>query len=155
MREFETLDDLAACVGEVVGTSDWIEIPQAMIDGFAEVTGDRQWIHIDPERAAKGPFGTTIAHGFLTVSLIPRFIAGIMRIAEATTGVNYGLNKVRFISPAPSGGRLRALARLNEASPLGGGAYQFVWQLTIELEGAEKPACVAEWVVRRYRAKTS
>ena len=155
MRIFETLEELAGCVGEVVGTSGWVEVPQSTIDGFAEVTGDRQWIHIDRERAPKGPFGTTIAHGFLTVSLIPQFMAGVFRIEEPTTGVNYGLNKVRFMTPAPSNGRLRAHAKLLEATALGEAAFQFVWQVTVELEGADKPACVAEWVIRRYRAKTS
>jgi acyl dehydratase len=146
-RVFASLDELRAAVGEQLGWTDWLEIGQKRIDGFAEATGDRQWIHVDPERAAKGPFGTTIAHGYLTLSLIPSLMPQLMRVEGVTMGVNYGVNKVRFPAPVPVGSRLRATAELAEATEVGGGV-QLVTRVTIEREGGDKPVCVAETVAR-------
>jgi acyl dehydratase len=149
MRTFTTLDDVAAAAGSGIGTSDWLEVDQARIDAFADATLDHQWIHVDAERAAQGPFGTTIAHGFLTLSLLPAFFASAFDIGDARMGVNYGLNRVRFTSPVPAGSRLRAHFRLLSYEPLDGGA-QLVTEVTVEREGAQRPACVAEAVTRRY-----
>lgn len=149
MRTFDTLADLAACVGQEVAVSDWHTVTQQHIDQFAEATGDHQWIHVDPQQARAGPFGTTIAHGFLTLSLIAGLADRTLRIGDLRMGVNYGLNKVRFITPVPAGSRVRARMELLEATPIEGG-LQMVWRNTIELEGAAKPACVAESVARYY-----
>ena len=150
MRHFERLDDLRACVGEEIGVSDWVTIDQQRIDLFAQATGDHQWIHVDPVRAAKGPFGTTIAHGFLTLSLIPEFAAGAFELGDSQMGVNYGLNKVRFTAPVPVGSRLRGRFRLLAVDDIDGGA-QLTTEVTIEREGQAKPVCVAESLARRYR----
>ena len=150
-RTFQTLQDLAACVGEEVATSDWLTITQAQVDRFAEATGDLQWIHVDVERAKAGPFGGPIAHGFLTLSLLPKFFESAMTVVESRMGVNYGLNRVRFMSPVPVGSRLRGRLRLLSAEPIAGDGMQMTWETTVELEGAAKPACVAESVVRRYK----
>ncbi len=151
-KTFQTLDDLAACVGmDDVASSDWITITQAQVDQFAEATGDRQWIHVDVERAKAGPFGAPIAHGFLTLSLLPQLFESALRVVESRMGVNYGLNRVRFMSPVPVGSRLRARLKLLSAEPIAGDGMQMVWETTIELEGATKPACVAESVVRRFK----
>ena len=149
MTVFEHLADLAARVGETLGTSEWIEVHQRRIDLFAEATGDHQWIHVDPARAAAGPFGTTIAHGFLTLSLLPEVFAGAFAIADTRMGVNYGLNRVRFTAPVPVGSRLRGCFRLLAYEPIAGGA-QLTVEVTIEREGAEKPVCIAESLTRRY-----
>jgi acyl dehydratase len=148
-RSFASLDELRAAVGEELGTSDWLEVDQKRIDLFAEATGDHQWIHVDPEKAASGPFGTTIAHGYLTLSLIPQFTFSLLKVEGVTMGVNYGVNKVRFPSPVPVGSRLRASSRLAEVTEVPGGA-QIVTVVTIEREGGEKPVCVAETVARYY-----
>jgi len=148
-RVFASLDDLRAAVGEQLGWTDWLEIEQKRVDQFAEATGDHQWIHVDPERAAQGPFGGTIAHGYLTLSLIPSFTPQLLQVEGVRMGVNYGLNKVRFPSPVPVGSRLRATAKLAEVTEAGGGV-QLVTQVTIEREGSDKPVCVAETVVRFY-----
>ncbi|MFE7126505.1 MaoC family dehydratase [Streptomyces sp. NPDC057617] len=148
-RIFTSADELRAGVGEQLGHSDWLEIDQKRIDLFAEATGDHQWIHVDPERAASGPFGTTIAHGYLTLSLLPVFVPQILRVENVTMGINYGTNKVRFPSPVPVGSRLRASAVLKEAVEAGGGV-QITTLVTVEREGGEKPACVAESVSRFY-----
>lgn len=148
-RSFASLDELRAAVGEELGTSDWLEVDQKRIDLFAEATGDHQWIHVDPEKAATGPFGTTIAHGYLTLSLIPQFTFSLLKVEGVKMGVNYGVNKVRFPSPVPVGSRLRASSRLTEVTEVPGGA-QIVTVLTIEREGGEKPVCVAETVARYY-----
>ncbi|MFB7273609.1 MaoC family dehydratase [Streptomyces sp. NPDC056244] len=148
-RIFTSADELRAGVGEQLGHSDWLEIDQKRIDLFAEATGDHQWIHVDPERAAAGPFGTTIAHGYLTLSLLPVFVPQILRVENVTMGINYGTNKVRFPSPVPVGSRLRASAVLKEAVEAGGGV-QITTLVTVEREGGEKPACVAESVSRFY-----
>ena len=148
-RRYARLADLQALVGQCVGVSPWVVVDQARIDAFAHCTGDRQWIHVDPARAATGPFGTTIAHGFLTLSLLPEFMAGAMHIADVRMGVNYGLNRVRFPAPVPVDGRLRGHLVLQGYKPLPGGA-EIVLQVTVEREGHAKPVCVAESVTRRY-----
>jgi acyl dehydratase len=150
MKKFQTLTELAAFVGQEVAVSDWVTITQEQIDQFAEATGDRQWIHIDPERAKKGPFGTPIAHGFLTLSLLPQFFASALHVAKSRMGVNYGLNKVRFMSPVPVGSALRATLVLAAAEPIDKNGIQFTWDVTIEREGADKPVCVAQSIVRNY-----
>ncbi|MBM9506114.1 MaoC family dehydratase [Actinacidiphila acididurans] len=148
-RVFSSPDELRAAVGEQLGRTDWLEIDQKRIDGFAEATGDHQWIHVDPERAAQGPFGSTIAHGFLTLSLIPSLTPQLLHIEGVRMGVNYGVNKVRFPAPVPVGSRLRATAELLEVTEAGGG-IQLVMKVTVEREGGEKPVCVAETVARFY-----
>ncbi|MCL7379268.1 MaoC family dehydratase [Streptomyces sp. 35G-GA-8] len=148
-RIFTSAEELRAAVGEQLGHSEWLEIDQKRIDLFAEATGDHQWIHVDPERAAAGPFGTTIAHGYLTLSLLPAFVPQILRVENVTMGINYGTNKVRFPSPVPVGSRLRASAVLTEVTEAGGGV-QITTLVTVEREGGEKPACVAESVSRYY-----
>ena len=150
-KTFQTLEDLAACVGQEVAVSDWLVITQAQIDQFAEATGDHQWIHVDVERAKTGPFGAPIAHGFLTLSLLPKFYENAFDVTESRMGVNYGLNRVRFMSPVPVDSRLRARMKLLTAEPIAGDGLQMTWETTIELEGVAKPACVAESVVRRYK----
>ena len=150
MKTFQTLSDLAACVGQEVAISDWVTITQEQVNQFAEATGDHQWIHIDVERASQGPFGGPIAHGFLTLSLLPRFFGETLAVTEARMGVNYGLNKVRFPAPVLVGSRLRARLRLLEASPIDNQGYQFAWEVTVEREGGSKPVCVAESLARQY-----
>ncbi len=149
MRSFEYLDELQALVGEEIGVSEWIEIDQRRIDRFADATGDHQWIHVDPVRAAAGPFGATIAHGFLTLSLLPEMSASAFTVREARMGVNYGLNRVRFPAPVPAGSRLRGRFRLLKYEALEGGA-QLTIEVTMERDGAAKPVCVAESLARRY-----
>jgi len=147
MTVYPHLADLAALQGRVIGTSGWIEVDQARIDQFAHATGDHQWIHVDPVRAAAGPFGATVAHGFLTLSLLSELAAGAFRIADTRMGLNYGLDRVRFPSPVPVGSRLRAVCVLDRHEPIEGGA-QLTMTVTIEREGGAKPACVAAWVTR-------
>jgi acyl dehydratase len=149
MKHYSTLASLQPLVGQDIGTSDWVTVDQARIDQFAQATGDHQWIHTDPVRAAAGPFGTTVAHGFLTLSLVPMLFDTGFAIADVKMGVNYGLNRVRFTAPVPAGGRVRGRFLLLGYEPLPGGA-QLTVQVTIELEGSAKPACVAETVSRRY-----
>lgn len=143
------LADLETLVGQEIGLSDWVHIDQQRIDEFGRCTGDLQWIHMDPERAAAGPFGTTIAHGFLTLSLLPLLGSMATRIEDVKMGVNYGLNRVRFPAPVPVGSRLRARLKLLSFAWLEAGA-QLVTEVTIEREGHNKPVCVAEAVSRRY-----
>ncbi|RYF83933.1 MAG: MaoC family dehydratase [Comamonadaceae bacterium] len=150
IRTFQTLEDLAACVGQSVATSDWVTITQPQVNQFADATGDHQWIHLDVERAKAGPFGAPIAHGFLTLSLLPTFFESAIRIENVRMGVNYGLNRVRFMSPVPVGSRLRAHIKLLASDVIDGGGRQQTWEVTVELEGASKPACVAESVSRAY-----
>ena len=154
MRTFESVADLEAIVGGDAIVGDWITIDQERVDRFAEATDDRQWIHIDPARAAAGPFGAPIAHGFLTLSLLPHLMAQTFAIRNTVMGVNYGLNKVRFPSPVPVGSRVRPRFRLLSLEPLppqmGVPGAQLVWEATIEREGSDKPVCVAESVTRRY-----
>ncbi|MBO9649748.1 MAG: MaoC family dehydratase [Variovorax sp.] len=149
-KTFQTLQDLAACVGQEVAVSDWITITQEQVNLFAEATGDHQWIHVDVERAKAGPFGGPIAHGFLTLSLVPRIFETAISVVESSMGVNYGLNRVRFMSPVPVGGRVRGRLKLLTSEPIPNNGLQMAWEVTIELEGSSKPACVAESVARRY-----
>ncbi len=149
MKTYARLQDLQAEVGREIGLSDWITVDQQRIDQFAQATGDHQWIHVDPARAAKGPFGTTVAHGFLTLSLLPELTAAAFDVSDVRMGVNYGLNKVRFTNPVPAGGRVRGRFVLQAYEPIEGGAQMTV-TATIELEGSSKPACVAESIARRY-----
>ncbi|MCO5120267.1 MAG: MaoC family dehydratase [Burkholderiaceae bacterium] len=150
MREFDTIAEMANHVGEELGTSDWMVVTQSMIDMFADATGDHQWIHVDPERAAKGPFGATIAHGFLTLSLLPKLAGDAVRIKNQKMGVNYGLNRVRFTAPVRAGSRVRGRATLVGFEPLPNNGAQVTTSVVIELEGSDKPACVAEAIARRY-----
>jgi acyl dehydratase len=149
MKRFERLADLQPLVGQEIGLSDWIGVDQRRIDQFAEATGDHQWIHVDPVRAAAGPFKTTIAHGFLTLSLLPEMFASAFEVGDTRMGVNYGLNRVRFPSPVPVGSRLRGIFKLLAYEPLDGGA-QLAIEVTMEREGSAKPVCVAESLTRRY-----
>ncbi|MEV1022646.1 MaoC family dehydratase [Streptomyces sp. NPDC050264] len=148
-RVFKDADELKAAVGEQLGHTDWVGIEQERIDRFAEATGDHQWIHVDPERAKAGPFGTTIAHGYLTLSLLPLFGPQLIAVEGVKMGVNYGTNKVRFPAPVPVGSRLRATAKITSVEDVPGGVQVSV-AFTVEREGGEKPVCVAESVSRYY-----
>jgi acyl dehydratase len=149
MKSYATLAEMERDVGGDAAVSDWIEVTQERIDLFAQATGDHQWIHIDRERAKSGPFGTTIAHGFLTLSLLPEMAASAIRVGDVRMGVNYGLNKVRFTAPVPSGSRIRGRFTLLRFEPLEGGA-QLTYEVKMEREGNDKPVCIAESVGRRY-----
>ncbi len=146
MRTFSTVEDIKSAVGEEVGTSDWVEITQERVDKFADATDDHQWIHVDQERAAEGPFGGTIAHGYLTLSLIPWFGTQIFELTNPGAKLNYGVNKVRFPNPVKVGAKIRATAKVNEITEMSAG-HQLTMGFTIEIEGEDKPACVAETVV--------
>ncbi|MEU0785007.1 MaoC family dehydratase [Streptomyces sp. NPDC006173] len=148
-RTFATVDELRSAVGEQLGYTDWVEIEQKRIDLFAEATGDHQWIHVDPEKAASGPFGTTIAHGYLTLSLLPLFGPQLIAVEGVKMGVNYGTNKVRFPAPVPVGSRLRSTAKITSVDDVTGGV-QVTVAFTVEREGGDKPVCVAESVSRYY-----
>ncbi|MBW1602207.1 MaoC family dehydratase [Streptomyces sp. JJ66] len=148
-RVFTSAGELRAAVGAEFGPSDWLEVDQKRIDLFADATGDHQWIHVDPGRAARGPFGQTIAHGYLTLSLLPAFVPQVIRVEGVRMGVNYGVNKVRFPATVPVGSRLRARVRVADVSEVGGGV-QLTAQVTVEREGGDKPVCVAESVSRYY-----
>jgi len=150
MKTFQTIAELAACVGQEVAVSDSQTVTQQQVNLFADATGDHQWIHVDPEKAAKGPFGGPIAHGFLTLSLIPKFFESSFEIVGSRMGVNYGLNKVRFTAPVPVGSRLRARMKLLATQPIDDDGVQMTWEVTVEREGSAKPVCVAELLVRRY-----
>ncbi|MBN9736976.1 MULTISPECIES: MaoC family dehydratase [unclassified Pseudonocardia] len=149
MRVFNGVDELREAKGSEIGASDWVEVGQEQIDGFADATGDHQWIHVDAERAKDGPFGTTIAHGFLTLSLLPTLVQGVYRIEGVKMGVNYGLNKVRFTSPLPVGSRVRGRVEIIDVTDISGGV-QIASKVTVEIENSEKPAVVAEWLTRQY-----
>ena len=149
MKRFPTLLGLQEQVGHVIGVSDWLGVEQSRIDQFAQATGDQQWIHVDPGRAAAGPFGATVAHGFLTLSLMAAMFDTAFVIDDVRMGVNYGLNRVRFPAPVRAGSRLRGHFKLLRYEPLEGGA-QLTVEVTMELEGSDKPACVAESVSRRF-----
>jgi acyl dehydratase len=149
MKRFTRLADLQPLVGQELAVSDWITVDQACIDLFAQATGDHQWIHVDAERAKAGPFGTTVAHGFLTLSLLPRMAAQAFAIDDVRMAVNYGLNRVRFPSPVPAGSRLRGRFKLLAYEPIDGGV-QLTLEVTMEREGAAKPVCVAESLSRRF-----
>ncbi len=150
MKTFQTLSELAACVGQEVAVSDWLTITQEQVNLFAQATGDHQWIHVDPEKARAGPFGGPIAHGFLTLSLLPAFFESSLDIVQSRMGVNYGLNRVRFTAPVPVGSRLRARLKLLACEPIDNEGQQMTWEVTVEREGATRPVCVAESLVRRY-----
>jgi acyl dehydratase len=143
MLTFNGVEELEKAVGTHLGYSDWHTITQEQIDQFAEATGDHQWIHVDPERAKDGPFGTTIAHGYLTLSLVPMLVWQVYTVEGVSMGVNYGSNKVRFPAPVPVGSRVRAGVELLSVVP-GGGGVQTTARVTIERDGGDKPACVAE-----------
>ena len=145
MRVFSGLDDLTAAVGSHLGFSQWHEVTQSQIDLFADATGDHQWIHVDPARAAQGPFGTTIAHGFLTLSLAPMLSAEVYRLDGVAMGVNYGCNRVRFPAPVKVGTRVRGGVELLSVEPASMGR-QVTTRITVEVEDSDKPACVVELV---------
>lgn len=149
MRRYEHLADLQALVGEPLGDSDWQIVDQARIDRFANATEDRQWIHVDPQRAAQGPFGAPIAHGFLTLSLLPVFFESAYAIADVRMAVNYGLDRVRFTAPVPVDSRLRARFTLKRWDAIDGGA-QLGIEALIERDGAAKPVCIAESLIRCF-----
>lgn len=149
MKHYDSPAALEPLVGSVIGVSDWLKIDQSRIDQFAAVTGDDQWIHVDPRRAAASMFGSTVAHGFLTLSLIPALLRTSHRIDGVLMGVNYGLNRVRFPSPVPVDSRVRAHFKLLSFERIAGGV-QLVKEATIERDGVQKPVCVAEAVTRLY-----
>jgi acyl dehydratase len=147
--EVQGIEGLKGLVGQKVGPSEWREVTQEMIDEFAELSGDDQWIHVDVERAkTESPFGTTVAHGNLTLSMIDGFRRGLIASTGFKLGVNYGWNRVRFPAPVPSGSRIRATAEVTEVEHVGGGWWQVVTRFTVEVEGSDKPACVADSVGR-------
>ncbi|WP_343639309.1 MaoC family dehydratase [Roseateles sp.] len=150
MRMFEKLEDLTPLVGQEIGVSGWIAVDQPRIQAFADATEDQQWIHTDPRRAAQGPFGTTIAHGFLTLSLLPRFYETAFRVNEVRMGINYGLDRVRFPAPVPVGSRLRGRFVLKRLEAIEGGVQMMV-EVTVESEAGGKPVCIAESLTRQYR----
>jgi acyl dehydratase len=145
--DVRTLNDR---IGQEITVSDWLEVTQSRIDRFAEATGDNQWIHVDPARAAtESPFKTTIAHGFLTLSLLSPLIRDSLQFSGLRMAINYGLNRVRFVSPVPAGARIRARITVQAVEQVTGG-FQVTWQVTIEREHGGKPACIADWLVRYY-----
>jgi len=149
MRTFASLAELAGAVGGHLGYSGWHEVTQDQVNRFAEATGDHQWIHVDPERAKEGPFGTTIAHGFLVLSMVPMLAAEAYRVDGVRMGINYGLNRVRFPNTVPTGSKVRGGVELVSVEELPDGV-QIVTRVTVEREGAGKPCCVAETVVRLH-----
>ena len=150
MRTITGLDELKAAAGEELGTSDWHEVTQDDIDAFADVTGDHQWIHVDPERAASGPFGTTVAHGYLTLSLVPVLVSSLLDYAGWPVKINYGSNKVRFITPVQAGARIRVHQRITGAEEVSGNGVRVTSEMTVEIEGQAKPALVGEIIGIRY-----
>jgi acyl dehydratase len=151
LRIIEGIEGLKSLVGQEVGASDWFEVTQTRINDFADATEDHQWIHIDVERAkTDSPFHSTIAHGFLTLSLLPHLVSQAVKVqGDFKMGINYGLNRLRFVSPVPSGSRVRARLTLQSVEDFAGG-NQITWSVTCETEGGQKPALVAEWLVRYY-----
>ena len=145
---FNSPAQLLENVGKQLGASDWLEIDQERINLFADATGDHQWIHVDPERAAQGPFGSTIAHGYLTLSLVNLFLPQVVEVHGISMGVNYGSNKLRFPAPVTVGSRIRGSAELVEAEEVKGGAVQAVIRVTVEVEGSDRPACVVDTISR-------
>ncbi len=151
MRVFKSVDELAASVGERIGPGEPFAVEQTRVDAFADATGDHQWIHVDPEKAAAGPFGGTVAHGYLTLSLLPALMTGLYRVEGLRMAINYGLNRVRFPAPLRVGSAVRAAVELTSIEPVTGG-YQLVATVTVTADGAAKPCCVAETVSRYYPA---
>ena len=149
MKTITGLEELKEAEGQILGTSDWYEVTQADVDAFADVTGDHQWIHVDVERAKQTPFNGTIAHGYFTLSLIPLLSRQVFGMEGFTFALNYGLNRVRFPSPMPVGGKVRCTVKVAEVQEIPGGA-QTMMEMTLEREGGEKPVCVAETLVRAY-----
>lgn len=145
----EGIEGLRELVGSQVGATDWMEVTQQQVNRFADATGDHQWIHVDTERAADSPFGGTIAHGFLTLALIPVVLTSVLDVRGFAMGVNYGLDKVRFPAPVPVGAKLRGSVVVDEVSEVAGGV-QTVYSITFEIDGADKPACVARFLERRF-----
>jgi acyl dehydratase len=147
LTEFSDLAEFTAAEGTELGPTDWLLVDQARIDQFAHATDDHQWIHVDPERAANGPYGSTIAHGLLTLSLLPHFMHHLYRVDNVAMAINYGFNKIRFITPVPVGSRLRAASKITAVAEVADG-LQATLATTIEVEGSDKPAAVIESVVR-------
>src|SRR5262245_21674211 len=145
---FQNPGELLAAVGRALGTTDWLEITQQRIDLFADATGDHQWIHVDPERAKSGPFGATIAHGYLTLSLVNLFLPQLLEVRGVSMGVNYGCDKVRFPSPVRVGSRVRGVGEVVAAEEVKGGAVQVTVRLSVEIEGSDRPACVVDTISR-------
>jgi acyl dehydratase len=152
VEKLGSADEIKSAIGREMEPGDWMTITQDRVDGFADDTEDHQWIHVDPEKAASGPFGATIAHGFLTLSLLPHLLNSVRVLDNVVMGVNYGLEKVRFPTPVPVGGRVRARAVVADATDLIDGGLQMITRVTVELDGAPKPACVADLVTRAYFA---
>jgi acyl dehydratase len=152
MRVFERPAELKAVVGQELGSSDWLEITQERIDLFADATGDHQWIHVDPDRARSGPFGRTIAHGYLTLSLVNLFLPQILEVRGISMGINYGSDKLRFPAPVPVGSRVRGRGDLLSAEDTRDGAVQAVIRVTVEVEGQDRPGCVVDTISRYYPA---
>ncbi len=150
MRIVETLEALRELVGTEVAVSDWVTVDQTRIDQFAQATGDHQWIHVDRQRASNGPFGTTIAHGYLTLSLLPVFFATAIEMRGVRMAVNYGLNRVRFTAPVPVDSELRASFTLKKVDDIADDGVQMTWEAVIERKGSERPVCIAETISRRY-----
>lgn len=150
MLALSGFEELQRKLGQAIATSDWITVTQAQVNLFAQATGDHQWIHTDPVRAAQGPFGTTIAHGFLTLSLMPRFFESALTIESVRMGINYGLNKVRFTAPVPVGSRLQATLTPQQLERLPDGGYQTIWDVVVQRDGSPKPVCIAQLLVRQY-----
>jgi acyl dehydratase len=148
MRTFESIDELGALKGQTIGHSEWTMVTQEAVNLFADATGDHQWIHVDPERAANGPFGTTIAHGYMTLALLPQLMQQIYRVDGVKMAINYGVNKVRFPAPVPVGSKIRAGSSVVDVADLGEGAHQVTLSTTVAIDGGAKPACVAESIVR-------
>jgi acyl dehydratase len=149
-RLIRNIAELQALVGQEASVSGWVDITQERVDAFGAATNDRQWIHTDPVRAAaESPFGGTVAHGFLTLSLLPGLLQDAVCMEDMRMGLNYGLDKVRFPAPVPVGSRVRGRVVLRSISPVAGG-HQLAWEITVEREGGDKPACVAEFLMRRY-----
>ncbi|TSE32461.1 MaoC family dehydratase [Tepidimonas charontis] len=151
MKTFSSFEALQAAVGTEVAVTDWLTITQERINRFADATDDHQWIHVDAERAARGPFGRPIAHGFLTLSLLSRWLGEAVLVEGVRMSINYGIERVRFTAPVPVGSRLRARLNLLSLQPIEPDGVHLAWRVTVEIEGQTKPACVAEMLVRHYR----
>lgn len=149
IKTFENCKELRDWIGKEVAVTDWLTVTQQRIDDFAKASDDYQWIHVDPQRAAESPFGTTIAHGFLTMSLLSRFIYEATEIKSVRMGINYGMNRLRFVSPVKVNSEIRARFVLAAVEDLKDGV-QTIWNVTVEIKGSEKPALIAEWVTRRH-----
>lgn len=152
---FENPKELLGAVGKRLGASEWLTIEQERIDQFAEATGDHQWIHVDPERAKDGPFGTTIAHGYLTLSLVNALLPQILVVNNVSMGVNYGTDKMRFPAPVPVGSRIRGVGELVAAKEVKGGAVQVTVRITVEIEGSDRPGCVVDTISRFVPLETT